>query len=99
MKNLSFTFYARKYHIEFQTSTHLKSVFGDAGQAVVHGAPRPGVDHYLSNLVRLAQLRGAVWFHDAHQRWTTHKKHSTVSWAECGGSCGSLVPLLSNLLA
>lgn len=90
---------ARKYHVESQTSTHLKCVLGDAGQTVVHGAPRPGVDHYLSDLVCLAQLRGAVWFHNAHQRWTTEKKYNTVSWAERGGSCVSQVRLVSNLLA
>lgn len=86
-------------HVEFQTSTYLKRVLGDAGQAVVHGAARPGVDHYLSNLVCLAQLWGAVWFHDAHQRWTTHKSYNTVSWAERGGGCVFQVRLVSNLLA
>lgn len=62
--------------MEFHPITHLKRVLGDAGQAVVHGASRPGVDDDLPDLVRLAQLRGAVWFYDAHQRWTTQTKRT-----------------------
>lgn len=91
---------AKRREVEFHTFTHLKRVLGDTGQAVVHGSSRPGVDDDLSDLVRLAQLRGAVWFHDAHQRWTTQtKKHNTVRWAERGGSSVSQVRLESNLLA
>jgi len=49
--------------------THLEGVLGDAGQAVVHGSPGAGVDDDLADLVRLAELRGSVHLHDAHEGW------------------------------
>lgn len=54
--------------------THLKGVFSESRQAVVHGASCTGVDNYLSNLIRFTQLRRSIWLHNAHQSCKDRQK-------------------------
>lgn len=61
-------------------SPHLKGVLRHAGQTIVGGSRGNGAHAQLSDLIGLAELRDALWFHSAHQGCT----QTTASQASGG---------------